>query len=530
MTHLAMTIAAVLLLCGSLVMRFIEQLRAFQQLGYYAGQYARRNSYYPDHVFTYIAAILLCIPELHPGFSLFFAALDLSFQILIAKGLKPKHPLVYTKRILRLIITIAMLTAAALTATCALLPVKFSAVAVAVIHAAAPLMIIAANFINRPIELSINKFYYRQAEECVKAAPFLKIAAITGSFGKTSIKNILGDMLKRDFNILVPPSSYNTKLGLTRLIREELLPTTQVMIAEMGAKKTGEILETVQMLPPDVALISTIAGQHLETFGSLDNIINEKAKVFEHLKKNGSAIINFDDPNIVKIQQRVDINKIYYSTKQITNKDIPSVYAEKIRVHSGGSDFTLVDARSGSQIRKIELHTGLLGEHNISNIVAAAAMALELGATLQSIARATAELVPVKNRLSTRIENGVTILEDAFNSNPAGARAALNVLSIMPANRRIIITPGMIELGSAEKEVHSEFGRQIAAVCDEVVLVTKKRTADIYSGIQSAGYDMANVRIVGGMREALGLIKTICNEGDVVLIENDLPDAYEEVV
>lgn len=523
-----MTYIVLAVLCASLAVRFAEQIRIFQQLGYYVEQYVRRNSFYADHVFFYIAAALLYIPQLHPWPALFFALLHLMFQVLIAKGLKPKHPLVYTKRVMRLIFTLSVLIAAALITAQIFAPVALGGI-LAAIQACAPLLIIIANFINKPVELSINQNYYKDAEKCVKNAPFLKIAAITGSFGKTSIKNILGDMLKREFNILVPPSSYNTKLGLTRLIREKLLPTTQVMIAEMGAKKTGEILETVQMLPPDAALISTIFGQHLETFGSIENIVNEKAKVFEHLKKNGTAIINMDDANIVKIQQRIDVNKIYYSVRPITER-VPAVYVENIRVHSGGSDFVLVDARSDKQIRRIEMHTGLLGEHNISNIVAAAAMALHLGASLKSIARATSELTPVKNRLSTRVEGGVTILEDAFNSNPIGAKAALNVLSLMPANKRIIITPGMIELGSAEKAVHTEFGRQIAAVCDEVVLVTKKRTADIYDGIQSAGYNMDNVRIVSGMREALALIKNAFNEGDVVLIENDLPDAYEEVV
>ncbi|MDO4754026.1 MAG: UDP-N-acetylmuramoyl-tripeptide--D-alanyl-D-alanine ligase [Bacillota bacterium] len=531
----------ILLICG-LILRYIEETREFQQLGYYMGQYARHSkitSLHGDHVFFYGSLIAACfasdvsfvISDIGLYVSLAFAAVHLLFQILIYRGLKPKHPLAYTMRIKRLLATVTVLILLAsfgiLYGTVGYFGLLFIWIFMGFAFLFAPLMLLLANIVNRPMERAINNRYYREAKQCVENAPFLKIAAITGSFGKTSIKNILGDMLKYDFNTVVPPSSFNTKLGLTKVIRAELIPTTQVFIAEMGAKKIGEISETTQMLTPDVSLITTVVGQHLETFGSIENIIREKSEVYRALKPGSTAIINYDDRKMMQVAVPEGVHKLYISTK--ATPYAPSMYVEEVHVGGSGSRFVIVDNRDAEHVVRIPVKTSLLGEHNIFNILASAAMALTLGAKVTSIVTAAENLVPVKNRLSTRVERGITILEDAFNSNPVGAKAALDVLSLMDTDKRVIITPGMIELGDDEKEIHMEFGKQIAQVCDEVVLVTKKRTIHIYEGLKNSGYDMSKVTIVSGMRDALKMIHRICKAGDTVLIENDLPDVFEEV-
>lgn len=526
--------AIFLFLTVSLVLRFLEETREFQQLGYYMGQYLKHRKtmgIHADHLFYFASAGLLCFKGISPVYSLVLSAVSALFQVMIGRGFKPKHPLAYTNRIIRLLITSAVLFAAA--------PIAIwyftwdphtIAVAYLAAFAAAPLLLLIANLINRPMELAINEKYYRQAKTRVASAPFLKIAAITGSYGKTSIKNILGDMLSRDFNTLVPPSSFNTKLGLTKVIRADLIPTTEVFIAEMGAKKRGEIKETVDMLTPDISFITTVVGQHLETFGSIEHILAEKSWVYRGLKQGGTAIVNCDDEKLTRIPLREDVKVLYLSAKG-RPEHANCLYVENFHVHERGSEFTLVDSRDSAQERRIDMHTPLLGEHNIFNILAAAAFALELGAKPEHITAAVERLEPVKNRLSVRKEAGVTVLEDAFNSNPIGAKAALNVLSMMPTDgKRVIITPGMIELGKEKESIHRQFGRQIAEVCDEVILVTRKQTEHIYEGLTEAGFDRSKITVVSGMREALKLSKRICQNGDIVLIENDLPDAFEEVL
>lgn len=555
----------------TVVLRILEETREFQQFGYYMLQYLKRRKtlgLHADHLFFITAASLLWVQGLSPLAALIPAAIGCLFQIMIYKGFQPKHPLVFTPRVVRLLFTNAVLFIGSITALwCTTLSHPFVVIPFVFMFLLAPVIVVLTNLINRPLELMINAGYYAQAKKRVQDAPFLRIAAITGSFGKTSVKNILGDMLKRDFNTLVPPSSFNTKLGLTKVIRADLLPTTEVFIAEMGAKKKGEIKETVDMLTPDISVITTVVGQHLETFGSVEKIVAEKSWVYRGLRKGGTAIINADDPLLAELPMRDDVRCVRISAKGNPNC-APSVYVEDIAVDANGSSFTLVDARAVSEDKATErpassatpedsdgqdtvptgdadristerihpqpirtrMRTGLLGAHNIFNILVAATVALELGANISHIVSATETLQPVKNRLSQRMENGITILEDAFNSNPIGAKAALDVLAMIPSNKRVIITPGMIELGKNEKAVHEQFGKQIAAVCDEVVLVTKKQTENIYRGLEKAGFDMKRVIIVKGMREALKNIHKICKAGDTVLIENDLPDAYEEVV
>ncbi len=542
-----------------LILHVLEEMREFQQMGYYAMPYIRHHKLMgikADHLLFFIASLLLFFDYTILG--TIFAFVSFVSQIVIFKNENPKHDLVYTKRVKRLFVPLLILFLLAIynaitsnsyheLVRLAVLYAEFI-----LLFAFTPVWIVLANLINRPMELMINNGYYKEAEKCVAEAPFLKVVAITGSYAKTSTKNMLGDMLKADFNTLVPPSSYNTKLGLTRLIREKLRPTTEILVAEMGAKKRGEILETVDMLSPDVSLITALSGQHLETFGDFEAIIKEKSQVFNGLKSNGTAIINIDDENIASISIKEGVDIVRISTQKTAD-----IYAKDIVVNGNGLEFTLIDARKTAQktagnlptkksfdkdggkaennsskqvseVREIPLKTSLLGAHNVQNILAASAMALVLGAKPSSIQVAVKRLKPTKNRLSTRIENGVTILEDAFNSNPAGAKAALDVLSLMEAKKRLVVTPGMIELGDQEETIHKTFGAQIAKVADAVILVTKKQTKNIRVGLVSAGYNQEKITTVGGMRDALKLAREMTSAGDVVLIENDLPDAFEE--
>lgn len=538
----------------------LEDALIFQQMGYYTKQYLKKVPvihFFGDHLFFYTSIATGIVGA--AGFLRFgghlgwrIASLALAFiayllQSLIAKGIKPKKPLAFTPRMRRLFFTETLIVVLPLLVALPLLRAQwfslerlyfFYLIYVGVLFLFSQFLLVAANTVNRPVELMINEHYYRDAKKVLSEAPFLKVAAITGSFGKTSIKNIVGSMLSSEYNTLISPASFNTKLGLTKTIRGELVPTTEIFVAEMGAKKLGEIQEIVEMVTPDVSLISTIVGQHLETFGSIENIAVEKSKVYHFLKQGGTAIVNIDDERVSTLPLRSDVKKITVSVKQEAD-----IYITDAVVCAEGSQFTLVDARreienssanaqskekANSGAIRIPMHTPLLGSHNLLNIALSAAMALELGASRKAVKRAVERLQPVKNRLSTRIEKGFTVLEDAFNSNPIGAKAALDVLQLMPANKRIVITPGMIELGEDEPKIHNQFGRQIAAVADHVILVTKKQTEHIYQGLQDAGFDRNHVEVMNGMRAALARMVELAGPGDVVLIENDLPDAFEE--
>lgn len=546
----AVMFAGLYFLLITLQSKTLEDAHIFQQMGYYTKQYLKHVpvfNIFGDHLFFYLSIATGVIGAfglfgIHGllGWriaSLVLAAIAYLVQALISKGIKPKKPLVFTPRMRRLLFTEMLIVVLPLLVGLPLLRAHWFSLErmyfyylfyVFGVFLFSQYLLVAANTINRPIELMINEHYYRDAKKVLSEAPFLKVAAITGSFGKTSIKNIVGSMLSSEFNTLISPASYNTKLGLTKTIRGELVPTTEIFVAEMGAKTLGEIQEIVEMVTPDVSLISTIVGQHLETFGSIENIAVEKSKVYHFLKQGGTAIVNIDDERVAALPLRSDVKKLTVSVKQEAD-----VYITDAVVSAEGPRFTLVDARKGAAKTsagaiRIPMHTPLLGSHNLLNIALSAAMALELGASHEAVKKAVERLRPVKNRLSTRVEKGFTVLEDAFNSNPIGAKAALDVLQLMPANKRIVITPGMIELGEEEPKIHNNFGRQIAAVADHVILVTKKQTEHIYQGLKEAGFDMNRVEVLNGMRAALARMAELAAEGDVVLIENDLPDAFEE--
>jgi UDP-N-acetylmuramoyl-tripeptide--D-alanyl-D-alanine ligase len=201
------------------------------------------------------------------------------------------------------------------------------------------------------------------------------------------------------------------------------------------------------------------------------------------------------------------------------------VRAEQIELADGRTGFTLVIGDDRAPVS-----AGLLGVHNVSNLLAAAAVGHVVGMPIDAIATGLATVEPPEHRLAT-IPNpraGIIVIDDAYNSNPAGAAAALEVLGAHPARRRILVTPGMVELGDEEDALNERFGRQAADVCDHVILVGPERTKPIGRGLRAAGFDddaITVVRDIGGATEALaGLTRA----GDVILFENDLPDMYAE--
>jgi UDP-N-acetylmuramoyl-tripeptide--D-alanyl-D-alanine ligase len=192
-----------------------------------------------------------------------------------------------------------------------------------------------------------------------------------------------------------------------------------------------------------------------------------------------------------------------------------------------GMEFTLVRSRTGESVR---CRTQLLGRHNVSNTLAASLVALHLGLTLEEIAAGLKTLSPVEHRLELkRGLGGLVILDDAYNSNPDGARNALEVLSMFKGRRRILITPGFVELGEREAIENELLGKTAAASCDTAILVGLNRTKPIRDGLEQAGATSRQIVVVPTLHDAIAQLRRIASPGDVVLLLNDLPDSYELV-
>jgi UDP-N-acetylmuramoyl-tripeptide--D-alanyl-D-alanine ligase len=351
----------------------------------------------------------------------------------------------------------------------------------------------------------------------LKSHKDLIVIGITGSYGKTSTKFILETILSQEFTTLVTPNSYNTTLGVVITIRNKLNRSHEVFVAEMGAKQKGDIKEICDLVEPDYGIITAVGPQHLETFGNLNNIIQTKFELAQAAKLK--AIVNGDSNNVKKGKILfADPTYISYGTD-----DNNEVRIDEVKQTIHGSTFTL-----SSQYGKQIYQTRLLGMHNILNIAAAISMALELGMTYEKIARGVKEIKAIEHRLELKKQNDYYILDDAFNSNPSGAKFALDVLAQFESGKKIIMTPGMIELGDMDEEVHIEFGKQIANVCDIVILIGENKTRHIVKGLKQSGYDMDKVQIKRTVYDGFAYIRSVISKGDVVLIENDLPDNFNE--
>ena len=429
---------------------------------------------------------------------------------------KFKTPLVYTMRVKRLLATNIILFAAI-----AVLALLFAGEwALAIIGAGLLLsnfIMLLANIVNTPIEKAINRHYYNDAKRIINSHKGLIIIGVTGSFGKTSTKNYLASVLAEKYNVLVTPGNFNTLLGVIRTIREHLRPYHQVFIVEMGAKQKNDIKEICDLVHPTIGIVTAVGEMHLETFKSVENIQDTKFELINSLPADGLGVINNDSEYIKNyngitsrcriIKYAVDGNGDYKA------KDV--VYG------ASGVSFALGNEQYNSR---------LLGAGNLLNILASIAVADHLNVPVNKQKNAIARLLPVEHRLSMKVANGITVLDDAYNSNPQGAKMGLEVLknfAVGEGNKRIVITPGFVEMGARQAAANKELGRTIAGSCDYAIIVNAVNREAIKIGLEEGKLPVEKYFLADSLNHAHAQLAKILRAGDVVLYENDLPDNFK---
>ena len=348
----------------------------------------------------------------------------------------------------------------------------------------------------------------------------LKVIGITGSYGKTSSKNILNDILNIKYNSMPTPKNFNTPFGLMITINNYLDKFTDVFIAEMGACQAGDIKELCDLVHPKYGIITKIGVAHLATFGSRENIQKTKFELIESLPSDGVGILNGDDDwqRSYKIKNNCKIKWI-----GIDSEDV-DVRATNITLSPKGTTF---DCYFKGDDKPYKFETQLLGYNNVYNILASIALGKEFGMTIEQLKAGVAKVKAVEHRLELKRNGDITIIDDAYNSNPTGAKMALDVLKMMPG-KHIVVTPGMIELGDEEYQKNKEFGAQIAESTDEVILVGVEKTKPILEGLKEKGYDESKIHVINDVLKAFPLIQTLKEKETYVLLENDLPDIFNE--
>ncbi|MEA2446752.1 MAG: UDP-N-acetylmuramoyl-tripeptide--D-alanyl-D-alanine ligase [Actinomycetota bacterium] len=441
-----------------------------------------------------------------------------------------KKPLVMTGRAWRILVVAAVLNVMFILGLAAFAHLNLGGApwdivtwAIATIAAffGAPLLLVLSDLLLVPVQAAINAYYRSKALARLRAVNPVVIG-VTGSFGKTSTKVAIAGLLGGPDEAYATPGSYNTPMGVCRAINEGLEDKHRFFVVEMGAYKVGEIAELCRFVHPTIGVLTAIGPAHLERFGSMDAIKRGKYEIVESLPADGVAVMNVDDPEVRTLADSTEsVAVVRYGTEVSGSPDITATI---LSVTGEGTSFTLVDNRSGASIAA---RTGLLGQHAMGHILAAVAVATSAGKSLEDVVPRIATLQPAEHRLQIlKGTGGVTVIDDAFNSNPDGAAAALEVLAAMPGKRKVVVTPGIIELGPLQEEANENFGAGAARVADMLVVVARVNRDAIVAGAGRAG-GKAEVIVVDSLDEATEKLSTFLTAGDVVLFENDLPDQYE---
>ncbi|MDP8245756.1 MAG: UDP-N-acetylmuramoyl-tripeptide--D-alanyl-D-alanine ligase [Candidatus Hinthialibacter antarcticus] len=475
---------------------------------------------------------LYLIPE---SYFLFMAASCLFASIIALFGAtnrpaNTKKPLVMTARATR-IFTLAIglqifslifgstYFASALNQYCTLpyLPVTLFFIALSFILV--PMFIVIANGLLVPYESLNQKKFYKEAQAILLDRDTVLIG-ITGSYGKTSIKQILAHILNAHAPTLATPGSVNTVMGIARIIREKLTRDHEYFIVEMGAYGVGSIQRLCQFTPPKVGIVTAVGVAHFERFKSQKTIFEAKSELPQALPEDGFVILNGDDPFCRRMAERTKAKALFYGTDR----------------DAGALDCCLSDYElTADGIRCcFEYQDGshqvtlpIYGLHQAMNAAGAFLTAMQLGVAPLTAIAALKSMPPIDHRLVVqKSAGGVTIIDDAYNSNPTGFENALDVLRILPGQRKILVTPGMVELGDREDAEHQRLAPKIAESCDIICLVAPQRVQSLVDALtQQVQGD--GLKLFSTLQEAREFLNQNLKPGDVVLYENDLPDLYE---
>lgn len=336
------------------------------------------------------------------------------------------------------------------------------------------------------------------------------VIGITGSYGKSTTKEFLRLLLTQRYSVLTTSEHVNTDIGIAQTILHSLRPEHEYFIVEMGAYREGEIGATCEMVCPVIGVLTGINEQHVALFGSLDAIRNAKSELLAALPPSGLAVMNKDDINSVQVAKRTRASIQWFSAS-----DIAHVYATDVAVTPEAIRCVL---HIGTE--SAPLHISVHGAHLLSPLLSAITVAYRLGMSLSQIVEAATHVHPLPGTMSLRRgSHGSTIIDDSYNSNPSGFRAALDYLTCFPQKNKILVTPGMLELGVHSTKLHEEMGRRAAAYCSAIVITKKDSARPLCSGARSGGLQADACVVEPYPVRAIQHIESLIDNDTVILIE-----------
>lgn len=382
---------------------------------------------------------------------------------------------------------------------------------------ASPLIVSFWVIILKPISYAAKQYIVRRAVK--KRAAFTNLIAIgiTGSFGKTSVKEFLAHILASKFRVAKTHHHQNTEVGAAHAILG-MRGDTEIFVAEMGAYGRGDIKEISEVVNPTMGIITAIGPQHLGLFGSLDAIVETKFELAEVLPKDGALIVNGDNQYIKRKtkneKRKTTIQNLKLLRYSVSDKNV-DIWASEVKEYLEGLEFTV---HCGNE--KEDFTVNLLGTYNISNILAAAAAALECRMTLREIKKAAETITPLAGTMHLKQGlGGIAIIDDSYNASVDGVKAALDYMKLYKERTRIVIMPSLIELGEKAFLYHEELGREIAQNMNYAFITDTKYREAIWRGWKSVREDDANLVFQSNPGELIKEVKQVIDKKSVILLE-----------
>ena len=530
MMRIVASVLTTILLCLSTV----KMLGAMQQSNYkckvFSGWLKRKDNLY----FNRLALLSLCLALVSAVTALSFSFLGKEEALLVAAipffgllflfwGSDTKYalkvPVHFTARLKRLFAVYALFTASVSYFFVAVLGflAKWNGsnlygliayVPFAVMPILTPFLLMAANGATGVFEEKRNRKFVKRAGQVLDEKEIIRIAVV-GSYGKTSVKNILKTILAEKYSVVATPQSFNTPVGIAKTVFSPDFDQKQIFIAELGARKAGDISTLCDMVKPDYAVFTGVCEQHIQGFGSLENVWTEKSNV---LRCGAKKVACGGD-----LKARIEA-------------EFADEIGNAILIDEG--DFEVDTGAAATAFKMpifgemVEMKTVLLGKMAAENIRLAVYIALELGMTADEILRGVEKIRQIPHRLQLIESGGVYILDDGYNCNPKGAEEAIAALMRF-TGRKFVVTPGIVECGVLEEKINGELGAKLAAAnLDKTILVGNTLVEAVKKGYEQAGGDMSAVVKAETLNKAQKLLKEFLQEGDAVLFLNDLPDVY----
>jgi UDP-N-acetylmuramoyl-tripeptide--D-alanyl-D-alanine ligase len=382
-----------------------------------------------------------------------------------------------------------------------------------------------ATILIRPIDRLIRGYLRQRAHQKIARLKNLTVIGVTGSYGKTTMKQTLKILLSGSLDVAATPASFNKPVSIARFILSSVTEETDVVIVEMGAYQKGDIAELCAMTPPDISVLTGINEAHLERFGSIENTIQGKFEIITEAKSDTPLIANADDPRVTENYEEFTGNHeaVFFSSE---NHEKSEFTVKDKRFHTDGSGISFHLHRDGDEIGYTKVPH--LGEYIVGNVIAGVLVGRYLGIGPKEILKQAQKITPAERRLQPvqRTSSDILVIDDSYNGTSDGVKAAIQTLGKFVGRRKMCVTTGLVEIGDQSEKIHKDIGRQLGNIADTVVLVESSVTGWIRAGLEDADFsgELHTFKDTETMRSQ---ISNLTVSGDVVLFQNDWPQNYQ---